>query len=132
MALHARNTLRTTPRKINKRRFDFSASKMATETGRPHSICKTETDDKEEDEEVKTDLSVDDPEVVSDKVREEGDGEDGGGEGVEREESDKSEEEDVCPICLNELDEGEDLITCRRCGNRLHQHCMDICEEMRD
>ena len=43
-------------------------------------------------------------------------------------ESDKSEEEDVCPICLNELDEGEDLITCRRCGNRLHQHCMDICE----
>ena len=42
--------------------------------------------------------------------------------------SDKSEEEEeLCPICLNELDEGEDLISCRRCGNRLHQHCMDIC-----
>ena len=70
------------------------------------------------------------------KEREEGDGEclgdrecvGGGGEEGEREESDKSEEEDVCPICLNELDEGEDLITCRCCGNRLHQHCMDICE----
>ena len=67
------------------------------------------------------------------KVREEGDGECEGergeeGEG-ERGDSDKSDEEDVCPICLNELDEGEDLIACRRCGNRLHQHCMDICEE---
>ena len=66
------------------------------------------------------------------KEREEGDGEcederEGGGEEGERGESDKSEEEDVCPICLNELDEGEDLITCHRCGNRLHQHCMDIC-----
>lgn len=65
--------------------------------------------------------------------REAGDGESGGvergesGEG-ERGDSDKSEDEDVCPICLNELDEGEDLITCRRCVNRLHQHCMDICE----
>ena len=64
------------------------------------------------------------------KVREEGDGEcEGEGEEGERGDSDKSEEEDICPICLNELDEGEDLINCRRCGNRLHQHCMDICEE---
>ena len=71
------------------------------------------------------------------KEREEGDGECVGddegvvgvvGDGEREEESDKSEEEDVCPICLNELDEGEDLITCRRCGNQLHQHCMDICK----
>ena len=67
------------------------------------------------------------------KVREEGDGgesESERGDEVERGESDKSEEEDICPICLNELDEGEDLITCRRCGNQLHQHCMDICEDI--
>jgi len=43
--------------------------------------------------------------------------------------SDKSEgEEDVCPICLNELDEGEDLLVCSGCHNHLHQHCMDVCE----
>ncbi len=44
--------------------------------------------------------------------------------------SDKSdgEEEEVCPICLNELDEGEDLLVCSGCHNQLHQHCMDICE----
>jgi len=54
-------------------------------------------------------------------------------EGVEQEreeteggESDK--EEDVCPICLNELDEGEDLLVCPGCHNHLHQHCMDVCE----
>ena len=34
----------------------------------------------------------------------------------------------MCPICLNELDEGEDLISCDGCHNQLHQHCMDICE----
>lgn len=75
--------------------------------------------------------------VGTNQQREAGDGEsgeverEGSGEAegeVERGDSDKSEEEDVCPICLNELDEGEDLITCRRCVNRLHQHCMDICE----
>ena len=44
--LHARNTQRTTPKKINKRRFDFTVSKMATETGRPHSICKADSDDR--------------------------------------------------------------------------------------
>ena len=71
--------------------------------------------------------------VGVEQQREAGDGESGvvergeSGEG-ERGDSDKSEDEDVCPICLNELDEGEDLITCRRCVNRLHQHCMDICE----
>ena len=43
--------------------------------------------------------------------------------------SDKSSaEEDVCPICLNELDEGEDLLVCAGCHNRLHQHCMDVCK----
>ena len=60
-------------------------------------------------------------------VMEEG-GEEGEGEG-EGEESDKSDnEEAVCPICLNELDEGEDLIVCSSCHNHLHQHCMDICK----
>ena len=42
--------------------------------------------------------------------------------------SDVEEAEDVCPICLNELDEGEDLLVCSGCHNHLHQHCMDICE----
>ena len=47
----------------------------------------------------------------------------------EGEESDKSDnEEAVCPICLNELDEGEDLLVCSSCHNHLHQHCMDICK----
>ena len=42
---------------------------------------------------------------------------------------DKSDgEEEVCPICLNELDEGEDLLTCSGCNNQLHQHCMDVCK----
>ena len=39
-------------------------------------------------------------------------------------------EEDICPICLNELDEGEDLLICPGCSNHLHQHCMDICKIM--
>ena len=61
-----------------------------------------------------------------------------GGDGVmatvmeeegEGEESDKSDnEEAICPICLNELDEGEDLLVCSSCHNHLHQHCMDICK----
>ena len=52
--------------------------------------------------------------------------EEGEGEG---EESDKSDnEEAICPICLNELDEGEDLLVCSSCHNHLHQHCMDICK----
>ena len=54
--------------------------------------------------------------------------EEGEGEG-EGEESDKSDnEEAICPICLNELDEGEDLLVCSGCHNHLHQHCMDICK----
>lgn len=51
--------------------------------------------------------------------------------GPEREDAeggDSDKEEDVCPICLNELDEGEDLLICPGCNNHLHQHCMDICE----
>lgn len=57
-------------------------------------------------------------------------GEEGEGEG-EGEESDKSDnEEAICPICLNELDEGEDLLVCSSCHNHLHQHCMDICKWM--
>ena len=47
---------------------------------------------------------------------------------VQSEGEEEEEEEDVCPICLNELDEGEDLLVCDGCHNRLHQHCMDICE----
>ena len=48
---------------------------------------------------------------------------------AEGEESDKSDnEEAICPICLNELDEGEDLLVCSSCHNHLHQHCMDICK----
>lgn len=58
---------------------------------------------------------------------EDGENEEGEGEG-EGGESDK--EEDICPICLNELDEGEDLLICPGCNNRLHQHCMDICEDL--
>ena len=51
-------------------------------------------------------------------------------EDEEGEDSDKSEEneEAICPICLNELDEGEDLLVCSGCHNHLHQHCMDICK----
>lgn len=65
-------------------------------------------------------------ESVMATVMEEGEGE--GGEAVEGE-SDKSDnDEAICPICLNELDEGEDLLVCSSCHNHLHQHCMDICK----
>ena len=47
---------------------------------------------------------------------------------VDSDKSDGEETEDVCPICLNELDEGEDLLVCSGCHNHLHQHCMDVCE----
>ncbi|XP_067027287.1 mitogen-activated protein kinase kinase kinase 1-like isoform X1 [Acropora muricata] len=37
------------------------------------------------------------------------------------------EEEEVCPICLLEMVEGESLMSCRDgCNNRLHQHCMEV------
>jgi len=37
------------------------------------------------------------------------------------------EDEEVCPICLLEMVEGESLTSCQDgCNNRLHQHCMEI------
>ncbi|KAL8586779.1 hypothetical protein ACOMHN_061292 [Nucella lapillus] len=37
------------------------------------------------------------------------------------------EEEDICPICLLEMLEGESLIKCENsCHNRLHHHCIAI------
>lgn len=37
------------------------------------------------------------------------------------------DEEEVCPICLLEMVEGESLTSCQDgCHNRLHQHCMEI------
>ena len=40
-----------------------------------------------------------------------------------------SDDEEVCPICLLEMVEGESLTSCKDgCNNRLHQHCMEICE----
>ncbi|RMX49549.1 hypothetical protein pdam_00017438 [Pocillopora damicornis] len=37
------------------------------------------------------------------------------------------EDEEVCPICLLEMVEGESLTSCQDgCHNRLHQHCMEI------
>ncbi len=66
--------------------------------------------------------------VMATVMEEEGEGEAGEGEAGEGE-SDKSDnEEAICPICLNELDEGEDLLVCSSCHNHLHQHCMDICK----
>lgn len=39
------------------------------------------------------------------------------------------DEEEVCPICLLEMVEGESLTSCKDgCNNRLHQHCMEICK----
>ena len=39
------------------------------------------------------------------------------------------EDEEVCPICLLEMVEGESLTSCQDgCSNRLHQHCMEICK----
>ena len=39
------------------------------------------------------------------------------------------EDEEVCPICLLEMVEGESLTSCQDgCNNRLHQHCMEICK----
>ena len=62
-------------------------------------------------------------------VIEEGEVEEGGGGEAGEGESDKSDnDEAICPICLNELDEGEDLLVCSSCHNHLHQHCMDICK----
>ena len=39
------------------------------------------------------------------------------------------EDDEVCPICLLEMVEGESLTSCQDgCHNRLHQHCMEICK----
>lgn len=39
------------------------------------------------------------------------------------------EEEEVCPICLSDLVEGESMTLCREgCQNRLHHHCMAVCK----
>ena len=39
------------------------------------------------------------------------------------------EVEEVCPICLSDLVEGESMIVCREgCQNRLHHHCMAVCK----
>ena len=43
--------------------------------------------------------------------------------------SSNKDEEEVCPICLLEMVEGESLTCCKNgCNNRLHQHCMEICK----
>ncbi|XP_057298796.1 mitogen-activated protein kinase kinase kinase 1-like isoform X2 [Hydractinia symbiolongicarpus] len=40
------------------------------------------------------------------------------------------EEEEVCPICLSDLVEGESMTLCREgCQNRLHHHCMAVWAE---
>ena len=45
-------------------------------------------------------------------------------------ESDDEEEDEICPICLLEIVEGEDLVECvKGCHIELHRHCMEICKE---
>ncbi|XP_066914718.1 mitogen-activated protein kinase kinase kinase 1-like isoform X2 [Clytia hemisphaerica] len=40
------------------------------------------------------------------------------------------EEEEVCPICLSDLVEGESMTLCKEgCQNRLHHHCMAVWAE---
>jgi len=42
---------------------------------------------------------------------------------------DSDEEDDICPICLLEIVEGEDLVECiNGCHIELHRHCMEICK----
>lgn len=38
------------------------------------------------------------------------------------------EEDDTCPICLLEMVEGESLLKCDNCQNRLHHHCITVCK----
>lgn len=39
------------------------------------------------------------------------------------------EDEEVCPICLSDLVDGESMTLCREgCQNRLHHHCMAVCK----
>lgn len=43
----------------------------------------------------------------------------------------EEEEEDVCPICLLEMVDGESMVTCKEgCNNRLHLHCLKVCKYM--
>jgi len=38
-------------------------------------------------------------------------------------------EEDNCPICLLQMVDGESVTVCEvGCRNRLHTHCVNICE----
>ena len=38
-------------------------------------------------------------------------------------------EEEICPICLLEMVDGESLVACvTGCRNKLHHHCMAICK----
>ena len=40
------------------------------------------------------------------------------------------DEDEICPICLLEIVEGEDLVECvKGCHIELHRHCMEICKE---
>lgn len=41
----------------------------------------------------------------------------------------KDEEEQMCPICLLDMLDEESLTVCEEgCRNKLHHHCMSICE----
>ena len=66
--LHARNTQRTTPKKINKRRFDFTVNKTQSENGSSRlsvSISKNDSSDRgdNDDDENKT-IRNNDGEIV--------------------------------------------------------------------
>ncbi|XP_071511527.1 mitogen-activated protein kinase kinase kinase 1-like [Diadema antillarum] len=44
--------------------------------------------------------------------------------------SDQREDEDLCPICLLDMVEGESLVVCKNgCHNKLHHHCVAIWAE---
>ena len=46
-------------------------------------------------------------------------------------EYESDEEDKICPICLLEIVEGEDLVECvNGCHIELHRHCMEICKEI--
>ena len=41
----------------------------------------------------------------------------------------EKDDDDTCPICLLEMVEGESMTICTEgCLNKLHHHCMSICE----
>ncbi|XP_041474898.1 mitogen-activated protein kinase kinase kinase 1-like isoform X1 [Lytechinus variegatus] len=43
--------------------------------------------------------------------------------------SDQREDEDLCPICLLDMVEGESLVECKNgCHNKLHHHCVAVWE----